>query len=46
MKGAYPAPELAAVGPECADIVVHPLRVPGLDEQRHLVEIALRQGQR
>jgi 16S rRNA (guanine527-N7)-methyltransferase len=44
MKGAYPVQELAAVGPECADIVVHPLRVPGLDEQRHLVEIALRQG--
>jgi 16S rRNA (guanine527-N7)-methyltransferase len=42
MKGAYPTEELAAVGRECAEIDVHPLTVPGLGEQRHLVVIALR----
>ncbi len=44
MKGAYPTQELAAMGQASADIVVHPLVVPDLGEQRHLVEIALRQG--
>jgi 16S rRNA (guanine527-N7)-methyltransferase len=44
MKGAYPTQELAVVSQECASIVVHPLTVPGLGEQRHLVEITLRQG--
>lgn len=44
MKGAYPSRELAAVSQQCAEIVVHPLAVPGLGEQRHLVEILLRQG--
>jgi len=43
MKGAYPAQELAAVSQQCAEVVVHPLAVPGLGEQRHLVEILLRQ---
>lgn len=43
MKGAHPVQELAAVSQECAEIVVHPLVVPGLGEQRHLVELALRQ---
>jgi 16S rRNA (guanine527-N7)-methyltransferase len=41
MKGAYPAQELEAVSEECAMLAVHPLVVPGLDEHRHLVEIAL-----
>mgnify|MGYP003465637829 FL=1 len=44
MKGSYPAQELAAVRQLGAEVVVHPLAVPGLDEQRHLVEISLRQG--
>lgn len=43
MKGAYPTQELAAVSQQCAEVVVHPLAVPGLGEQRHLVEILLRQ---
>jgi 16S rRNA (guanine527-N7)-methyltransferase len=41
MKGAYPTRELAALSQQCADMVVHPLVVPGLGEQRHLVEIVL-----
>jgi 16S rRNA (guanine527-N7)-methyltransferase len=41
MKGAYPTEEVAAVRQQCAEIVIHPLAVPGLDEQRHLVEILL-----
>ena len=41
MKGAYPAQELDAIGQEGAQVVVHPLVVPGLGEHRHLVEIAL-----
>ncbi len=37
MKGEYPAQELAVV-PECyAAATVHPLIVPGLDAQRHVV---------
>ena len=44
MKGAYPDQELEAVRQDCADLMVHPLDVPGLGKQRHLVEIALRQG--
>ncbi len=46
MKGAYPTDELAAVSRDCAEINVHPLTVPGLGEQRHLVVIALRQDLR
>jgi 16S rRNA (guanine527-N7)-methyltransferase len=46
MKGAHPTQELAAVSQECAELAVHPLIVPGLGEQRHLVEIALQQGSR
>jgi len=44
MKGSYPTQELTAVRQQCAEVVVHPLAVPGLGEQRHLVEISLRQG--
>ena len=40
MKGAYPQEELAAVEREFTTVTVHPLHVPGLDEQRHLVELA------
>ena len=44
MKGAYPTEELSAVSQECAEMTVHPLAVPGLGEQRHLVEIVLQPG--
>jgi len=46
MKGAYPAHEIAAASQLGAEMVVHPLTVPGLDEERHLVEITLRPGSR
>ncbi|HEY6131925.1 MAG TPA: 16S rRNA (guanine(527)-N(7))-methyltransferase RsmG [Halioglobus sp.] len=46
MKGAHPMPELDAVSQECAEVAVYPLTVPGLDEQRHLVKIELRQSSR
>lgn len=41
MKGAYPEEELAALDPACKVSAVHALAVPGLDEQRHLVEMML-----
>jgi 16S rRNA (guanine527-N7)-methyltransferase len=41
MKGVHPAQELEAVCQECLEMAVYPLIVPGLGEQRHLVEIAL-----
>lgn len=41
MKGAYPEEELAALDPQYKVCAVHALAVPGLDEQRHLVEIML-----
>ena len=44
MKGAHPTQELAAVRQECAELAVYPLAVPGLGEQRHLVEIMLQPG--
>lgn len=37
MKGAYPGDELQALTDGDLTTAVHPLRVPGLDEQRHLV---------
>jgi 16S rRNA (guanine527-N7)-methyltransferase len=43
MKGAYPADELEVVSAEYEWKAVYPLVVPGLAEQRHLVEIMLRQ---
>lgn len=46
MKGALPTEELEAVSQQYPQCTVHPLRVPGLDEQRHLVVIAQQQGQR
>jgi 16S rRNA (guanine527-N7)-methyltransferase len=42
MKGAYPGDELAAVDAQCRLLAVHEIVVPGLDEQRHLVEMTLR----
>lgn len=44
MKGAYPTQELDSVGKTGASVAVHSITVPGLDEQRHLVEIALPQS--
>lgn len=41
MKGACPPDELEAVAGECVLKGVYPLTVPGLNEQRHLVELAL-----
>ncbi len=40
MKGRYPADELARKLNGWKVVAVHPLRVPGLDEERHLVELA------
>lgn len=42
MKGTLPRQELAAVETSCEVAAVHTLSVPGLDEQRHLVELRLR----
>jgi 16S rRNA (guanine527-N7)-methyltransferase len=42
MKGAYPEEELAGVAGLCDIVAVHPVAVPGLSEQRHLVEMRLR----
>jgi 16S rRNA (guanine527-N7)-methyltransferase len=44
MKGAYPTQELEAASPECEELAVYPLVVPGLGEQRHLVEILMQPG--
>jgi 16S rRNA (guanine527-N7)-methyltransferase len=43
MKGERPTQELEAVSRMGAAVAVYSLAVPGLDEQRHLVEIALPQ---
>jgi 16S rRNA (guanine527-N7)-methyltransferase len=42
MKGAYPGEEIAAVEHWCVVEEVHELVVPGLGEQRHLVDMTLR----
>ncbi|NND68121.1 MAG: 16S rRNA (guanine(527)-N(7))-methyltransferase RsmG [Halioglobus sp.] len=42
MKGVYPGEELSGVAQDCTVCAVHELRVPGLDEARHLVELALK----
>jgi len=44
MKGAYPEAELGAIDDLCDVVAVHELQVPGLAEQRHLVELTLRPG--
>ena len=41
MKGAYPGAEIEAVARQCRVEAVHELQVPGLDEQRHLVDMTL-----
>jgi 16S rRNA (guanine527-N7)-methyltransferase len=41
MKGAYPADEVMALDPAYAVKAVHALDVPGLGEQRHLVELIM-----
>ena len=43
MKGIYPDEELESVAAVCQVQAVHQLSVPGLSEQRHLVEMTLRQ---
>jgi len=40
MKGARPEDEIAALPPGWRVEVIHPLRVPGLDAQRHLLVMA------
>jgi len=40
MKGRYPADELAKKVSGWKVVAVHPLHVPGLEEERHLVELA------
>jgi 16S rRNA (guanine527-N7)-methyltransferase len=40
MKGRYPADEMAKKLNGWKVVGVHPLRVPGLEEERHLVELA------
>ena len=42
MKGAFPQEELDAVAAACQLEAVHALDVPGLGEQRHLVDMTLR----
>ena len=41
MKGANPVQELEDISQVCAKVAVYPLVIPGLAEQRHLVEISL-----
>ena len=43
MKGTYPTAELAELLDENLRATVTPLTVPGLDEERHLVELAFNQ---
>lgn len=45
MKGVYPTSELADIRQSFSEVAVHPLSIPGLAEQRHLVEIALHEGE-
>ena len=42
MKGVYPGEEIAAIEQWCAVEAVHQLAVPGLGEERHLVDMTLR----
>ncbi|MFD0740123.1 16S rRNA (guanine(527)-N(7))-methyltransferase RsmG [Lysobacter koreensis] len=44
MKGVYPADEIAALPAGWALQASHPLRVPGLDAERHLVVVARQAG--
>ena len=45
MKGTSPEAELVAVDALCEVRNVYPLQVPGLDQERHLVELAPGRGQ-
>lgn len=42
MKGAFPQTELEVIDEDCFVQAVHTLNVPGLNEQRHLVDMTLR----
>jgi 16S rRNA (guanine527-N7)-methyltransferase len=44
MKGNYPADELAALAPDYTVMAVHALVVPGLEEQRHLVDLVIKKN--
>ncbi|GAB1406475.1 16S rRNA (guanine(527)-N(7))-methyltransferase RsmG [Thermomonas brevis] len=44
MKGVHPAEEIGALPPGWTLAASHPLRVPGLDAERHLVEIVRAPG--
>lgn len=44
MKGAYPHHEMEALPGGVRVLAVHPLHVPGLDAERHLVEMELTTG--
>lgn len=44
MKGEYPHDELQALPAWVRVVAVHPLHVPGLDAERHLVEMELASG--
>ncbi|HEX6929720.1 MAG TPA: 16S rRNA (guanine(527)-N(7))-methyltransferase RsmG [Gammaproteobacteria bacterium] len=44
MKGAYPHEEIRALPAGVRVVAVHPLRVPGLDAERHIVEMELSAG--
>lgn len=41
MKGAYPEEEVRALPEGVSVLAVHPLQVPGLDAERHLLELRL-----
>ena len=41
MKGTFPSEEMEAVADQCQIAAVHALQVPGLGEQRHLVDMTL-----
>jgi 16S rRNA (guanine527-N7)-methyltransferase len=40
MKGRYPEDEVAALAPPWHIVGAHEIRVPGLDAQRHLLELS------
>lgn len=46
MKGAYPHDELNALPAGVRNLGVHPLQVPGLDAERHVVEMELQNSER
>ncbi len=44
MKGAMPEAELASLAPGEMRVAVHPVTVPGLEGQRHIIELARETG--